>query len=287
VIATSALIPDPTDPNRPTFLDNKIYVTMTQGLGADQARPFEIRNQDMDNTLGGGASGAYQLASSAGDSSGLGYADPWALEELTILADAEVVLSNRQGFDFQDPNITLPEALYVKKLILHEGATLNTGLQRMYYQSLVDQNGQPLARDPNEPSLPMANGSQIVDEPLLGFSVTVIHLDDDPNTLGIDESQQEFEYRVERRVYDEAGTPIDPNDPNCVGGDVTLRDPNWIAGSVLEMRTAARGVCSSHIRFCEGAVLSCRLRDDYSRFRLSLAWRRRAGRLCQQFPPRQ
>jgi hypothetical protein len=233
--------PDPTDPNRPTFLDNKIYVTMTQGLGADQARPFEIRNQDMDNTLGGGASGAYQLASSAGDSSGLGYADPWALEELTILADAEVVLSNRQGFDFQDPNITLPEALYVKKLILHEGATLNTGLQRMYYQSLVDQNGQPLARDPNEPSLPMANGSQIVDEPLLGFSVTVIHLDDDPNTLGIDESQQEFEYRVERRVYDEAGTPIDPNDPNCVGGDVTLRDPNWIAGSVLEMRTAAAG----------------------------------------------
>ena len=80
---------------------------------------------------------------------------------------------------FQDPQITIPEAIYVKQVKLHPNAVLNTGMQRLYYQMLTDENGQPLSRDPNDPFAPMANGSRIVDVPLLGFSLKIIAMEDE------------------------------------------------------------------------------------------------------------
>ena len=235
--------PDPYAFNRPTFADNKIYVRIKRGLGGGRATPLELRNEDVDPNEGGGASGAHMLPESSGDPNH-GYGDPWVLEALEVMPGAAVVLTNRTGFDFNRQRSALPDALYVKKVILHRDAVLNTGLQRMYYQTLVDENGETLSRDSNEPTAPLANGSRIIDSPLLGFSVAVVHLDDDPSTEQADEAEIEFEARIRRRIE---GPPN--GERTCVGGDVTLLraeqvrallpDPNWTGGGLLEMRTAA------------------------------------------------
>ena len=62
---------------------------------------------------------------------------------------------------------------------LYPDAVLNTGLQRLYYQTLayVDTNGQPIG----------SNGAEIVDVPVLGFSLKIIAMEDD----------EEFAVRVE------------------------------------------------------------------------------------------
>ena len=113
---------------------NRFYVTIRQGMNLTQGELLELRSQDFDPNLGGGLSGAHELASSPG------YDDTWAFELLEVLGDpstggAKVNLTNRPGFVFQDPNIPIPEALYVKELKLYPEAVLNTGLQRLYYQS--------------------------------------------------------------------------------------------------------------------------------------------------------
>ena len=87
---------------------------------------------------------------------------------------------------------------------------MNTGLQRLYYQNLVDENGDPLVRDPNNSSRP--DGQWQPDRRLsamLGFSLKVIAMND----------ETEFNVRVRQRIHaipaDEQ--PVDPNDPPLEG----------------------------------------------------------------------
>jgi len=130
--------PDPDAIPRPTVGDNKITVIINQGASGEQGELLELRSEDLDPAVGNGVSGAYPLISSAG------YSDPWTLERLEVLPFSKVTLTNRQGFVFQNPAISTPEVLYAKEVVLHPGSILNTGLQRLFYQSLVDENGTPI-----------------------------------------------------------------------------------------------------------------------------------------------
>ena len=191
---------------------------------------------------------------------GEGYAGPWALERLEVRPDAKVNLTNRQGFVFQDPNVVTPEVLYVKELRLHPGAILNTALQRLYYQSLVDESGAPLLPpdpndpngtvwqpDPNDPNSTIAHGSYVVDLPLLGFSLKIIAMEDD----------DEFAVRVRTRVRDPNDLQPDPPAQPLEGSIQRITDPYDPNNGVMEMRTRAGRDAGSQFRgsprgFCAG-----------------------------------
>ena len=138
------LDPDPNVPEdqRPTLEYNTIHVLITQGAGGERGELLELRAQDYD--CGGPhnpdcTSGAFRAIGSPGFTT-----DPsenWVLKTLEILPDCKLSLTNRQHFDFQlDPNH--PETVYVHTLKLHPGAVLNTALQTLYYENLVDENDQ-------------------------------------------------------------------------------------------------------------------------------------------------
>lgn len=225
------LDPDPALSPLPTIGDNRIYVTIKQGLDVEEGELLELRAEDHDHTLVGEISGAHWVPDSQG------YDDTWALERLEVLAGAKVNLTNRQGFCFQAGGCDgLPEAIYVKELVLHPGAVLNTGLQRLYYQALVDQSGDPLMPYPDGEEGEYTNGARIVDAPLLGFSLKVIAMDD----------PTEFDVRIRERARD----PLDqqPPSPPFLEGSITRIEsdpagntpiPDGHAG-VMELRT--RGV---------------------------------------------
>ncbi len=248
------LDPDPSiDPNdRPIIQNNKIYVAIVQGITGDQGELLELRTQDHDidspdPSLGYGSSGAYQLDSSAG------YQDEWAFEQLEIRDDAKVNLTNRSGFDFQDAHT--PEALYVTELKLHPHAVLNTGMQRLYYQRLVDEQGLELDHDQYNPGAPLSNGSRIVDIPLLGFSLKVITFEDNtppPN--------DEFTIRVRTRLRDpddiQPADPDyqgDPDDPPLEGKITRIPDSYDSNNHVMEMLAQAPGRQSASSVAAHGA----------------------------------
>ncbi|MDM8005431.1 MAG: hypothetical protein QUV05_04670 [Phycisphaerae bacterium] len=224
------LDPDPSIPlqDRPLICDNRIYVEIKEGILGSKGTVLECRTQDQDAGVGDGQSGAYLLASSTG------YSDTWVLQELKVLPDAKVNLTNRQGFEFNGSGVA--EALYVKKVVLHPGAVLNTGLQRLYYQELVDETNQPL-----DPVQPLPGGRRIVDEPLLGFSLGLIAMDDDT----------EFGVRIRKRERDSGddqpcectGACLPQNVSLCKEGSVgRLVGDSGIptgAGGVMDLRTQA------------------------------------------------
>ncbi|MBK8914435.1 MAG: right-handed parallel beta-helix repeat-containing protein [Phycisphaerales bacterium] len=222
------LDPDPQNRN-PNIYDNLIRVIITQGANGSRGELLELRTQDFDHGVGGGASGAYPLANSAG------YDDAFALDVLEVRPGAKVNLTNRQGFVFQPPGSPFPEALYVRQLILREDAVLNVGLQRLYYQSLV-----------------MESGARIVDIPVLGFSLKVIAMED----------ATEFDVRVRMRRRDPAdvqppappfregamlrvAAPIPPGSQNPVGDPsnhaMLMRTRDAGSGSLNAASVAAHG----------------------------------------------
>ncbi|MCK4786916.1 MAG: hypothetical protein KAV87_24375, partial [Desulfobacteraceae bacterium] len=139
--------------------NNRIYVRITEGKNQSRGGLFELRGQD-------------DLVSSAcGDDEFLCKVDlgtipvfdlkSWTLEELTLEDGAKVNLTNR--FDFQPPYDSGgdEEVLYVRKLVLGEGAVLNTAFNKIYYETLIG--------DPCE---------AVKHVPLLGFSLNNIAFDD-------------------------------------------------------------------------------------------------------------
>lgn len=218
---------------------NKFYVTIKQGAATPQGELLELRAEDHDLALGGGMSGAHELAASPG------YDETWALEVLEVQQGAKAGLTNRQGFVFQDPLITVPEAIYVRQLKLCSEAVLNTGLQRLYYQTLVDENDQPLYEpDPISHPREYNNGSRIVDHPLLGFSLKVIAMDD----------ETEFDVRVRRRVRDQADEQPLPPLPPKEGVVQRLESPDGEPGNgAMRMRTRAEGAESAASVAAHGA----------------------------------
>jgi len=139
--------------------NNRIYVRITEGKNQSRGGLFELRGQD-------------DLVSSAcEDDEFLCKVDlgtipdfdlkSWTLEELTLEDGAKVNLTNR--FDFQSPYDSGgdEEVLYVRKLVLGEGAVLNTAFNQIYYETLIG--------DPCE---------VVKHVPLLGFSLNNIAFDD-------------------------------------------------------------------------------------------------------------
>jgi hypothetical protein len=233
------LDPDPGATARPTISENEIYVRIKEGKTGSQGALLELRAADFDT--GGpnnpvGASGAFPAKGSAGFTE-----DPsenWVLQRLEILGDAsggaKLNLTNRQGFEFQGPGVA--ETLYVKELMLHPNAVLNTALQTLYFEALVlvDPSGaSSIWADP--PPFPSAfpNGSRILDVPLLGFSLGSIAMDDDT----------EFTVRIRTRVIEPADPqPLPPGPPNRFGAitrEIGVKPGAPKSDGVMEMRTQA------------------------------------------------
>jgi hypothetical protein len=107
--------------------------------------------------------------------------DTWTLEWLKLEKGTKLNFTNR--FPFQSPYDPGDDddVFYVKKLILREDAVLNTSYNRVYYESLE--------REPN---------AVIKDVPILGFSLSMIALNDDT----------EF---IQRVTHNNFRHPQDPN----------------------------------------------------------------------------
>ncbi|MHC4394230.1 MAG: choice-of-anchor Q domain-containing protein [Planctomycetota bacterium] len=117
----------------------------------------------------------------------------WTLQQVELTAGSKANLTNRS--DYQPPYDSggEDEVLYVKKLILRQNSTLNTGYNRVYYETLIVE--------PN---------AVITNEPLLDYSLTNMVLND----------EVEFIYRVIHNNFE------DPTDPNNNRIHV-----EWIQGS--------------------------------------------------------
>jgi len=233
------LDPNPEGERHPSIEYNRITVVIKEGTLSNQGTLLELRARDFDaGTVvnPGGSSGAYQVAATSP-----GFTeDPsenWVLERLSLEPNAKLNLTNRQGFRYQGPDEPYPETVYIKDLVMAPNSVLNTALQTMYYQHLVDPNGTELARDPADPYAPLANGARFTDIPVLGFSLGIIAMND----------QMEFDVRVRRRLTDPADDPKQPPDPAepFYIGSIERVDPSAdpsvraSTGGVMEMRTQA------------------------------------------------
>jgi hypothetical protein len=232
------LDPDPDIPieQRPIVCDNRFFVEIKQGANNTQGTLLELRSEDLDCDpmvdSNGCISGAFQLPGSDGFDVGV---NTWVLEELEILQDAKLNLTNRQGFEYDVSSNGLPETVYVKDLLLHPNAVLNTALQRLYYQTLshINSNGDPIDLDTNGDPVE-DNGAEIIDIPLLGFSLAVIAMED----------QTEFDVRVRIRVRD-------PVDLALQAGSVYRINTNGLG--VMDMRTQAEDWDSASSVAAKGA----------------------------------
>jgi len=124
----------------------------------EQGRLFEARSEDVTfvpDPIDPEAypSGAFPLPSGAP-----GFNSIWTVDTLEILDDGRMDIVNEEFYS----NSPIPEAVYVRDLVLGDNAILNTGFQRVYYETLT-----------------MGAGAQIVDIPLLGFSLGVIDFEDE------------------------------------------------------------------------------------------------------------
>ncbi|MFH1615868.1 MAG: right-handed parallel beta-helix repeat-containing protein [Planctomycetota bacterium] len=154
--------------------NNRIYITITDGVGKEEGGLLELRGLD-------GLAGSYTCdpnniffcMTAPGQTPDFNMAS-WTIERLELIPDAKLNLTNR--IDYQPPFDTggSDEVLYVKELILGDGAILNTSYNKIYYESLV--------AGPN---------AIIANEPLLGFSLVNITMDD----------QNEFLVRVTPNNY--------------------------------------------------------------------------------------
>lgn len=231
------LDPDPAanPADRPVIENNKIEVSIYQGPGSNQGTLLELRAMDYhcNPTIEDCPSGAFEWATPDQFDDAMMYpANNWVLDKLIVGQDAKVNLTNRQGFDFNGEEY--PDTIYVKELHLYTDSTLNLAGQRLYYGNMLlfDSLGQPFP--PGEP--PYLNGAQIVDVPLLGFSLGIIGMDDDT----------EFDVRIRKRETDVADLdPMNPDAPLPRGTVHRLADGIEIGNGVMEMMTRADGETQS------------------------------------------
>jgi predicted outer membrane repeat protein len=192
------------------FGNNKIYVTITEGMDTAQGCLFELRGKDG------------LVAHTCEPNEYMCQVDPctipdcnldtWTIEQMDVYG--KVNLTNR--FPFQPPyGGTDDDVLYVKRLILREDAVFNTAYNRVYYEILE--------MEPN---------AAIVHVPLLGFSLINITFDH----LG------EFRVRVTHNNSENADDPnfdryhitrVEGNEPDANGMmfmcNVVDTDPNSLS----------------------------------------------------------
>ena len=163
-----------------SIADNVMYITITEGVGDTRGGLLECRGADgwANSTCNDPNIFFCQV-----EPGGIPPFDPntWTLEELVLLKDAKVNLTNL--FDFQEPYDSggADEVLYVKHLAMHADSVLNTAYNRIYYDTSS-----------------IAPTAVIVNEPLLGFSLINIAFDD----------EIEFLVRVAHNNF------VHPTDPN-------------------------------------------------------------------------
>ncbi len=159
--------------------NNRIYITITEGKGQTRGGLFELRGRD---GLVSTPCGLGEFLCKANPDS-IPACDPnsWTIEELHLADWAKLNLTNR--FDFQPPFDSggESEVLYVKNLVLDEGAVLNTAFNRIYYENLS-----------------LAANATVKNIPLLGFSLNMIAFND----------QIEFSSRVS---HNNSKHPINPD----------------------------------------------------------------------------
>ncbi|MHC4647349.1 MAG: choice-of-anchor Q domain-containing protein, partial [Planctomycetota bacterium] len=207
------------------FQHNRIFVTITEGVGTAQGGLFELRGEDgrADNNC---PPEQYMCQVDPCTIPECNLAT-WTIEQMTFIPQAKLNLTNR--FPFQAPFEPGSDydVLYVKKLILGEESVLNTAYNRVYYETLE--------AGPN---------AVIKHVPLLGFSLINIAFDE----------VIEFIVRVTHNNFTH---PADPNynrthirrieglepDPNGMMEmlNITVWDPNSpYCGQVVNAR--AKGV---------------------------------------------
>ncbi len=190
--------------------DNRIHVTITEGVGHTRGGLLELRG---DPNLVPDANDSFLHRLTTAPAFGL---RSWTLEELRLVDGAKVTLTNR--FDFQSPYERggSEEVLYVRNLVLGKGAVLNTAFNRVYYETLM---GDPCA---------------VVSVPLLGFSLNNIAFDD----------TSEFLTRIRHNndpnrphVLREVGRKPDPNDGVMLMRNLPDKDPDSpTSGQVIHAR---------------------------------------------------
>ncbi len=173
--------------------NNRIYVTITEGVGNTRGGLLELRGLDG------------LVSSSSCDPNNEFFCEvndvpafdtnSWMIEQLELVEGAKVNLTNRFDFDNGGPY----EVMYVKNLVLGTDSILNTAFNQLYYKSLVG--------DPNS----------IRNEPLLSFSLSNIAFDNaiefttrvmHNNFMDLDPSPTDYSrIHVERVV----GLAPDPN----------------------------------------------------------------------------
>jgi parallel beta helix pectate lyase-like protein/dockerin type I repeat protein len=160
--------------------DNRIFVTITEGVGQSRGGLLELRGQP--DLLQPSCDPNAFFCQVDPDTIPLWDPNNWRLEELKLVQGAKLNLTNR--FDFHAPfdEGGNDEVLYVKNLIMEEDSILNTAFNKIYYENF---NGDP---------------NVIENKPLLGFSLNNIAMD----------SVVEFLTRITHNNYYDN----DPNPPD-------------------------------------------------------------------------
>ncbi|MCP4708964.1 MAG: hypothetical protein GY869_10090, partial [Planctomycetes bacterium] len=180
--------------------NNLIYVLITEGVGSVRGGLLELRGQkDLVDSYTYDPNNIFLCQVDPGAIPDCNTIN-WSLQELKLIDDAKVNLTNR--FDFHEPFDAggAEEVLYVRDLILGNNVVLNTSFNRIFYENLI--------AEPN---------AIIKNDPLLGFSLSNIACDDDiefitrilhNNYTDSDPAEpDETRIHIERIV----GDPIDPS----------------------------------------------------------------------------
>jgi hypothetical protein len=223
------LSPDPTADPRPNLINNRIDVLIKEGTAGSQGTLLECRTRDYDCQDQACTSGAFQLDVSPG------FDDDWVINRLEVRPNAKVNITNRPGFNFQDPNdpdFDVPEAIYVRTLKRALSSRLNVGQNRLYYQQLEVVDANDVIIDPNE----LIDFPLFTDIPLLGFSLINIAFDDPVN-----HPFNEFDIRIRKRLSDENDlSNVDlgnPDNPFPEGTIELLMDTPAPGDGLMEMKT--------------------------------------------------
>ncbi len=178
------------------FENNKINITVNEGKGQTWGGLFEACG--LDNLVGHSCEPNVFLCQVAPGTIPPCSVTSWSIEQFVVAADAKVNISNRTNFQPPYDFVGDDEVLYVKELILRENSVLNTGFNRIYYETMIVE--------PN---------AVIRDVPLLDFSLTTIAMNNLIEYLVRirDNNYEDPEDPCNNRIHVErvVGSPPDPN----------------------------------------------------------------------------
>jgi len=209
---------------------DEIEVHITEGIGGAQGGLFELRGKALEMSPC-----APEVFFCPVDQVPAFAPETWTIDRLELIPGSKLNLTNR--FDFQAPYDLEGdnEVLFVRELILGPDSVLNTAFNHVYYENLI--------MDPT---------AQVVNVPLLGFSLKNIAFDDendfrtrvvhnnrvDPDNPDISRIHIE---RVEGYALDPNGVMVmrnlkdtDPNSPSY-GQTIRARAKGLFAKSSEEM----------------------------------------------------